>query len=146
STGVNPLYAGPAHLWLYRLWCGTGAGLDFYGSECGIDSDLGGRPVWGGVLAGAGLCRAVAGLAVVVAAGGGGVVFSGAETPACAHRSRSLEGSVIRSASAQSDGAFINPFKGLYLHIGLRVSGFNNRRQMAGNKFHRGVGIHAVAA
>src|SRR5690606_27740017 len=86
SAGVNPLYAGFADLWLYRLRGGAGAGLDLYGSECGVDSDLGGRPVWGGVLAGAGLFRAVAGLAVVVAAGGGGVVFSGPETAACAHR------------------------------------------------------------
>src|SRR5690606_6556114 len=146
SAGVNPLHAGLAHLRLYRLRGGAGAGLDLYGSECGVDSDLGGRPVWGGVLAGAGLCRAVTGLVMVVAAGGGGAVFSGAETPARAPRGRSLEGSVIRSASAQSDSAFINPFKGLYLHIGLWVFGFNNRRQMAGNEFHRGVGVHQVAA
>src|SRR5690606_34469526 len=146
SAGAHPLYAGLAYLWLYRLRRGKGAGLDLYGSECGVDSDLGGRSVWGGLLAGSGLCRAVTGLAVVVAAGGGGAVFSGAETPACAHRSRSLEGSVIRSASAQSDGAFIHSFKGFHLNAGLWVFGFNSRCQMAGNKFHRGVGIHSVAA
>src|SRR5690606_37604895 len=87
SAGAHPLYAGFADLWLYRLRGGAGAGLARHGSECGVDSDLGGRSVWGGLLAGSGLRRADAGLAVVVAAGGGGVVFSGAETPARTHRS-----------------------------------------------------------
>src|SRR5690606_8161510 len=76
SAGVNPLYAGLADLRLYRLWGGTGAGVDLYRRECDFHSAVGCVFVWGGVLAGAGLCRAVTGLVMVVAAGGGGAVFS----------------------------------------------------------------------